>query len=836
MNPTPRRSLLPSLAAVALFAATAASQCAPQPLPGLGTPGVGLFDTAPGVVHATTLWDPDGAGPAGPVLVLGGDFSTLGTTPAANIGTYDPSTGATAALGSGTNNTVRGLAVTAAGDLIAVGSFQQAGGVAASFAARWNGTAWSPLGAGLNGPGYSVLGLPGGDVVVGGQFTQAGGVATNLAARWNGSTWSAMGFPLAGGKVAALATLANGDVVAGNDFVYRWNGTSWLQLGTLSGVFSALQLLPNGDLAAAGLASGVLNSPGKIARWDGANWLPFGTDPNDDVRALAVLPNGDLVAGGEFTLINGVAANRIARFDGVQWQPLAGGATYDLTVGVLPGVFALRTLPGGDLAAGGAFRYAGGVPADSIARWNGTAWTPLAIGTNGTVLQIVELQNGDRLAVGDFTSIDGVAANRVARFDGVQWQPLGSGVDKLCLAATELPNGDLVVGGLFLNAGGQPASHIARWDGAAWHAMGVGIDGDVFALATMPNGDVVAGGGFNNAGGAPAGRIARWNGSAWSAMGTFGGAIAELLVARDGTLFAGGFFLSVDNAPAIHVAHFDGTTWSPLGGGTDAIVQAMVQLPGGDVVAAGAAPLLTNHLYRWDGSLWTSFAGPLPSNSRVNGLAALPGGDLIVGGLGLPGSTPTNSVNLARWNGVAWSEVAQTEAWVRDVAVLADGSIVIGGSFHLVDGAAVAYHARLVSACPAVSLPLGAGCSSSTAPLQLEVDALPWLGSTFATTATGFAPSSFAVWELGLSTLGTPMPLLHPAGGVGCTQWINSDLLSYLLLPSGGAVSAGVFVPADPAFVGLVFHHMVASVEVDASLQITRLAGTNAVTLTIGSY
>jgi hypothetical protein len=57
-----------------------------------------------------------------------------------------------------------------------------------------------------------------------------------------------------------------------------------------------------------------------------------------------------------------------------------------------------------------------------------------------------------------------LAVNRIARWNGSSWSPLGSGIDGssvLCLAV--LPDGDLVAGGYFGSAGNQPASSWARW-------------------------------------------------------------------------------------------------------------------------------------------------------------------------------------------------------------------------------------------------------------------------------------------------------------------------------------------------------------------------------------
>jgi hypothetical protein len=85
------------------------------------------------------------------------------------------------------------LAVLPNGDLVAGGDFTTAGGVAASYIARWSGTLWSPLGSGISGDVYALAVLPNGDLVAGGSFTIAGGVPSGYWAHWTdtGIPWAA---------------------------------------------------------------------------------------------------------------------------------------------------------------------------------------------------------------------------------------------------------------------------------------------------------------------------------------------------------------------------------------------------------------------------------------------------------------------------------------------------------------------------------------------------------------------------------------------------------------------------------------------------------------------
>ena len=103
---------------------------------------------AANTVYDLTTWD-DGTGLA---LYAGGAFTAAGNFVVDHVAKYDGASWSK--VGSGTNDWVRGLVgvsgIGGAGpELYVVGDFQNAGGVAASGIARWDGTDWSPLGSGL---------------------------------------------------------------------------------------------------------------------------------------------------------------------------------------------------------------------------------------------------------------------------------------------------------------------------------------------------------------------------------------------------------------------------------------------------------------------------------------------------------------------------------------------------------------------------------------------------------------------------------------------------------------------------------------------------------------
>ena len=856
----PSWSVVPCFAILAVAAAVdfARAQCATQWMPGSGLAGTNEF------VAATTLWDADGPGPLPPVLVAAGGFTIAGTVQASRIVRYDPVTAVWTPLGTGMDFNVSTLATLANGDLVAGGSFTTAGGVPANRVARWNGVTWSALGSGMNGAVDGLATLSNGDLVACGQFTTAGGAPANRIARWNGTSWSALGVGM-NGSVHALQTLPNGSLVAGGAFTFAggapanriaiWNGLTWSALGAgTNNSVGALTTLPNGDLIAGGTFTAAGGAPANfIARWDGASWSSLGSGTDAFVFRLLTSPTGDVVAGGSFTMAGGAPASRIARWNGLAWSSLGSGTDQ--------AVEALATLPNGDLVAGGSFSTAGGGAASRLARWNGASWSALATGgnngMNNEVRVLSSLPNGDLLAGGAFTAAGGVPANRVARWNGTTWSALGAGISgppvgpaAVVQCVTTLANGDIVVGGFFDTAGGAPAANIARWDGTNWSALGTGTDAAVLGLATLPNGDLVAGGSFTTAGGVPAARIARWNGTSWSALGAgiAGGTnpvVKALLTTANGDLVAGGVFTTAGGAPAASIARWEGISWSPLGTGINLEVAALTTLPNGDLVAGGYFTMISgapgDSIARWNGASWAPFGAGIgmPPFAMVRALATLPNGDLVAGGLFTTAGAVTADC-LARWNGTTWSSLGLNPGFVGVAALTMERGrfLVAGGQFTSAGGLASAFIARLTTTCPATAATFGNGCPSSGGSNTLVADTPPWVGGTFRATGTGLPATAIVVALTSVASVPqgvAPLAAFFPQAGPGCDVLTFPEIVTPLLTTTGALVSSFP-LPNTPLFVGLTFYHQLVPIELDPQGGWVAVTATNALQLTAGAF
>ncbi|MCC7395587.1 MAG: hypothetical protein IT455_00810 [Planctomycetes bacterium] len=491
---------------------------------------------------------------------------------------------------------------------------------------RWDGLGWSPLGGGTNGATWAIEVRGNGDVVVGGDFTQAGGVAATNIARWNGLTWSAMpGLPVSVYGVRALAIAANDDVIAVVDgFVYRFDGVAWSAIGAgtvgVAGTIDSVRTLANGELL------GIVHhtTAGRVVRFDGTVWSPVGATIGGLVTAGRSIA-GDYVAVGLFKQIAGVEVASAARWDGVGWRPLFAGS--DGTV------MALDADANGVIVAGGDFQSLAGVACNRIARFDGATWNALGGGIDGPVEVVLACRNGDVVAAGPFFTASGISTQRIAQWRAGAgsvrtWQTMAGGVNGAVRALIELPNGDVVATGEFTMAGGVPVPRIARWNGTVWSPLGAGLDLAGTRLLLDADGSLIVGGMFTSAGGVPANNIARWDGSSWSSLGAgVPGVVGAMARMGDGTLAV---LLASSTSPT-NLLLWNGGAWSQGTLWSTTLPDVMVALPGGSLLVptnAQGNPVM--NLVKWqNGSTQAMFSGPA---AGIRAMALAANGDIVLGG------------------------------------------------------------------------------------------------------------------------------------------------------------------------------------------------------------
>ncbi len=623
----------------------------------------GFFTTAGGVSASriakfdttTNTWSALGSGVSGGSsitvnalavigndLYVGGQFTTAGGGAASNIARWNLATSTWSAVTSGVNNGtlfpgVRALAVSGT-DLYVGGGFSVAGGVTANNVAKWNGSSWSALVSSSNN-GVSdtafALAVSGTDVYIGGRFL--GPVGTFIV-KWDGSNWSALpGYPSS--DITAVRVIGS-DVYAGgtggsfDPHLAKWNGSTWSALGSgiVTGTTGPQAFAVVGDnlyvagriIAAGGLAVGriakwnltastwsilsdgngiggfsfssnvvavsgtdvYVGSPAYsagpivpsssitrlgVVKWDSVTntWATLGGDDiSITVRALAI--NGsEVYAGGVFTTIGGVSANNIAKWNGSAWSALGSG----ISGGSSPGVTALA-ISGNDIYVGGSFTSAGGVPVNNIAKYNTTTntWSALGSGISGgssPIVNALAVSGSDLFVGGGFTSAGGVSVSNIARWNTATntWSSLGSGTSSGVdprVQALAVSGSDLYAGGGFATAGGVTVNGIAKWNGSTWSALGSGIATNGIVNALLVNsGNLLVGGSFTTAGGITVNNVAKWNGSAWLALGSgMSAANSQILsfAAMGNDIYMAGFFALAGNKPALGIARYSDAT------------------------------------------------------------------------------------------------------------------------------------------------------------------------------------------------------------------------------------------------------------------------------------
>ncbi|MBL8880631.1 MAG: immunoglobulin domain-containing protein [Phycisphaerales bacterium] len=390
-------------------------------------------------------------------------------------------------------NTVPGGGFPVQTELVVGGRFNRVGGDPGSFystaaeniatySREYGHPDWDALGAGLPGCWVFDVTVYNNETIAAGHYEDPDGYGdSGFVARWNGSEWQRLGGIGIGnwgiGVVYAVAVYA-GQLYAGGNFlsadgnscdaIARWNGTNWepLSSGLSSSTWSMVRAMEvfDGELVVAGAFDSAGGAEaGSIASWNGVAWTPLGAGMNRQasetpIWALAVY-NGDLIAGGEFQQAGDRECLRIARWNGIDWQPLGPGLSGDGNYGNRVTAVCVSN---GELFVGGSFSRAGNVIAHNWARWTDT-------NTPWIALQEPAAGSQTRVCGGVFTA----SVTAAMGYDGLTYQWQRNGVP---LANGMSPTGSVISGA---NARQLTISNLRGGDRGSYTVLVSNICGNV---------------------------------------------------------------------------------------------------------------------------------------------------------------------------------------------------------------------------------------------------------------------------------------------------------------------------------------------------------------------
>ncbi|WP_394824524.1 hypothetical protein [Pendulispora albinea] len=444
-----------------------------------------------------------------------------------------------------------------------------------------------------------------------------------------------------------------------------------------------------------------------LAVWDGTTWsAPPGGPANQAVYDVMVDDRtGHVLVGGAFTEIGGIAAKKVAEWNGTAWTP------HDMDFGAW--VYALARGPEGQLYAGGyIFEELGRGIGGGVARWNGTAWEMMGggvfAGNYGGVVSDVAVHQGSLYITGCFNNVRNpagiVLTNGIARWSGSEWEPL---------AGDALGGANGVWGGLLRCGFEGPA--------ALWQMPNQRL----FSMGTR----LLVGGYSGGQGGVASQSIIAYDGEGWQAQGKanqgFAGPVSDLVIGgpkQSLYAFGGISHVAGRRLPLLSVARRDENQWTILSGSLPERTHCsrIAVDRRGDVFAACSAGIeigaTVNRLFKLTGSEWVALADMNEKVAVAPNLVADPEGRLwMVGGA-------RDSGYVARWDGDHFTmiergfdgPVAQID-FARSCEVGAERAFVVGGDFTHIGTAEISRVARFDGRSFA---PLGAGLPSAVYALE----------------------------------------------------------------------------------------------------------------------
>ncbi len=363
--------------------------------------------------------------------------------------------------------------------------------------------------AAFNAPIFAMVLQSNGGLVVGGDFTQANGILRNRIARLDANGFLDVKFSSssagANASVRAMALQSDGAILIGGlfnnvnsfteNYVARLNFDGSLDstfntgIGADNPVYAMAEtfggqiingsnrkIVIGGSFASVGgvpyRSIAQLNQDGSVDTTfnaAGANGTVYAVSvysTNDDING------GKILIGGDFTMVNGVNVNHVARLnaDGTLDTTFNVAANINQVFGPNDSVRAIAIQVDGRVLIGGLFTSVAGVPLNYIARLDPFGQVDpsfnVGVGANDAVSTIVIQQDLKILLGGIFTQANGVTRNRLTRLnsDGTVDSSInfGLGANDFVDALVVQADSKIIAAGGFTQFDGESKPSIVR--------------------------------------------------------------------------------------------------------------------------------------------------------------------------------------------------------------------------------------------------------------------------------------------------------------------------------------------------------------------------------------
>ncbi|MCX6874767.1 MAG: choice-of-anchor D domain-containing protein [Verrucomicrobia bacterium] len=623
-------------------------------------------------------------------ILLGGAFTAVGGVTRNYLarlnpdGTHDPG------FAPNVNASVWCAVTQADGKILLAGNFTSVNGSPRTYCARLHGdgTLDESFRQDANNIVYSVALQADGRILLGGNFTTVGGVTRSRFARLlNEPATEALrvSFPptavqwLRGGSVPEIEQVA---FELSTDF-----GSTWTVLGggtRITGGWAATGLVmpPSGMIRARGrAAAGQYNGSSSIIEY-----LSWYAPPAPEI---AVRVNGEHLADGFGTVSFGTVL--LGQASPSLTFTVSNTGDADLTVGNI-------TIVGSEAGDFGLDTSAmSGLLAPGTSTTFTVTFRSTADGLRNAALQIA---NNDA----DEAPFDVALSGTQTRVDGVGFSPEvgGSAIDCAAVQA----DGKILIGGVFTTVGEVPLSFIARLnpDGTpdtGFNPSVCDVYSRVRCILVQNDGKIVLGGSFITVGGEPRRCIARLNpdGSLDARFDPSpNGDVCAMALQTDGKILLTGYFYSVGGMSRRYIARLnaDGTVDADFNPTTPNLSVFCVALQADGKILLGGpfytigeticGPVARLHA---DGTLDPSFAPNVMGGGSVATIAVLADGRILLGGtFNTVGGTALNNIALVDEAGTVIPGFNPgPNGQINTVAVQADGAILVGGTFTSIGGA-----------------------------------------------------------------------------------------------------------------------------------------------------